>query len=281
MYNKLFNKIVDSSIWMEADHVRLVWMMFIAIMDEDGFVNLATIKNVAHRAVIDIDKAEDAIGILEAPDAGSSNPENEGRRLQRVPGGWMVINAPEYRDIVKREHQKELNRKRVKRHRERNACNGAVMPSNDLSRDVTPSDTETDTDLEAKSEAKEETKTHAQSEKVGRDALAVNLVFDKWNEKAATEEDLKLVRKLTPDRLSKLRARMKDCDWPWEEAIGMLPLPSGESSKWQPDFDWLILNDRNAYKITEGVYDWRATMKTNGRTEQKPLSDEELFGIKS
>ena len=123
--------------------------------------------------------------------------------------------------------------------------------------------------------------TRAQSEKVGRDALAVNLVFDKWNEKAATEPDLKAVRKLTPDRLSKLRARMKDCDWPWEEAIGKLPLPSSESSKWQPDFDWLILNDRNAYKILEGVYDWRATMKTNGRTEQKPLSDEELFGIKS
>jgi hypothetical protein len=144
VYNKLFSKIVDSSIWMEPDHVRLLWMMFIAIMDEDGFVNLASVKNVAHRAVMTLEKASEAIQVLESPDYDSSNPANEGRRLTRVPGGWIVNNSKEYRDIVKREHQKELNRERVRRHRVKTGasseCNDDVMVANDF---VTPSDTDT------------------------------------------------------------------------------------------------------------------------------------------
>lgn len=145
MYNKLFTKIVDSSIWMEPDHVRLVWLMFIALMDEDGFVNLASAKNVAHRAVMELDKAVEAIRILESPDPESSNPTNEGRRLTRVPGGWIVNNAQEYRDIVKREHQKELSRERVRRHRNGGVtqCNVGVTVGNE---NVTPSEAEAEAD---------------------------------------------------------------------------------------------------------------------------------------
>ncbi len=147
MYNKLFTKIVDSSIWMEADHVRLVWLMFIAIMDEDGYVNLASEKNVAHRAVMDLEKASNAIHVLESPDPDSSNPANEGRRITRVSGGWIVNNAGEYRGIIKREHQKELNRERVRKHRSRNAgvtsCNATVTHANDS---VTPSEADTESE---------------------------------------------------------------------------------------------------------------------------------------
>jgi len=157
MYNKLFNKIVDSSIWMQEDHVRLVWMMFIAIMDEDGFVNLASERNVAHRAVMAMDKAVEAIRILESPDPESSNPANEGRRISRVPGGWIVLNAKEYRDIVKREHQKQLNRERVRKFRRGNAtvmqCNDDVTLANET---VTPSDTDTVADTTAETKKKKD-----------------------------------------------------------------------------------------------------------------------------
>jgi len=123
--------------------VRIVWLMFIAIMDEDGFVNLASSKNVAHRAVMDLEKAQQALAILEGPDLESSNPANEGRRITRVPGGWMVNNAKEYRDIVRREQQKILGRERVQKHRLGNAdvtlCNAGVTGCNE---NVTPSEAE-------------------------------------------------------------------------------------------------------------------------------------------
>ena len=34
MYNKLFTKILDSSIWLAPDPVRLVWITLLAAMDE-------------------------------------------------------------------------------------------------------------------------------------------------------------------------------------------------------------------------------------------------------
>lgn len=110
MYNKLFTKILDSSIWTAPTPTRIVWLTFIAAMDEDGFVPFASVKNVAHRAIVSLEEAEAAIVCLESPDKDSSDPDNEGRRILRVDGGWIVLNSKKYRAIATREHQKEMNR---------------------------------------------------------------------------------------------------------------------------------------------------------------------------
>ena len=154
MYNKLFTKILDSSIWMEPVSTRIVWITFLAAMDENGFVQFASIPNVAHRAVVSLDEASKAVVTLEAPDANSSDPDNDGRRIERVPGGWMVLNANKYRSLVTREIIKEQTKDRVRRFRDAkdgNAVkrtgnapvthsNAPVTHSNHL---VTPSDTDT------------------------------------------------------------------------------------------------------------------------------------------
>lgn len=118
MYNKLFTKILDSSIWLEPTATRMVWLTFIAAMDEDGFAEFASVRNLAHRARIELDETIAAVACLEGPDADSSDKENDGRRIERVPGGWMVLNAPKYREIVTRIVAKEGNRRRVARWRE-------------------------------------------------------------------------------------------------------------------------------------------------------------------
>ncbi len=135
MYNKLFTKILDSSIWLEDNPTRLIWITLIAAMDENGFVQFASIKNLAHRAIVKEDEAFKAVERLESPDPDSSDPENEGRRVEKVPGGWIVINAEKYRAIVTREESKRLNRERVAKHREKSKnvmkCNDLVIGSND------------------------------------------------------------------------------------------------------------------------------------------------------
>ncbi len=151
MYNKLFSKIVDSSIWLEPTPTRIVWLMFIAVMNEDGFVQFASVANVAHRARITDEEAEQAIQILEGPDPNSADDENDGRRIEKVPGGWIVLNAQKYRDLVTREMVREQTRIRVARKREKDKgvteCNADVTPRNAK---VTPSDTDTDTDTDTK-----------------------------------------------------------------------------------------------------------------------------------
>lgn len=142
MYNKIFTKILDSSIWLESAATRIVWVVFIATHDEDGFAAFASPANLARRAAVSMEECLEAIRILESPDTNSSDPENEGRRIERVPGGWMVLNAKKYRDIVKREVGREQTRQRVAAFRARKAqaagnaivteCNGHETECNKM-----------------------------------------------------------------------------------------------------------------------------------------------------
>ena len=154
MYNKLFTKILDSSIWLEPDATRIVWLTCLAAMDETGFAQFAGTPNLAHRANVSLEAALEAVTCLESADLNSSDPDNEGRRIERVPGGWIVLNAGKYRSLVTRLAAKEQNRVRVARHREMSRIgngvsrigNGPVMPSE--------ADTEADTKAKAKAKRK-------------------------------------------------------------------------------------------------------------------------------
>lgn len=130
VYNKLFTKILDSSVWLESDATRLVWITFIAIMDEDGFVALSAVGNVASRARVSIEDAERAIAILEAPDPTDPHQDHDGRRIERVPYGWMVLNSQKYRDIILRETAKIETRARVAKYREKKKGVTHVTESN-------------------------------------------------------------------------------------------------------------------------------------------------------
>jgi hypothetical protein len=115
MYNKLFTKILDSSIWLQDDQTIRVWITLLASMDEDGFAAFATPMNLAARARVSLDDATRIVAYLEAPDPFSGNPDFEGRRIERTSGGWLVLNAKAHRDLVTR-------REAMARHRERQAA---------------------------------------------------------------------------------------------------------------------------------------------------------------
>lgn len=150
MYNRLFTKILDSSIWLEPLHVRVVWITFLAAMDEDGFASFACPGNVARRAGVSLQEAEEALAVLSSPDPNSSDESNDGRRIERVPGGYMILNASKYKAIFTRDVEREQTRRRVAKHRAAvtscNACNGSAQNGNGT---VTQSDTDTETDTEA------------------------------------------------------------------------------------------------------------------------------------
>src|SRR3990167_9857002 len=117
MYNKIFHKILDSSIWLEATPTRIVWITLIAAMDQDGFAHFSALENLAARARVTADEAKIAVECFLAPDPNSANPANEGRRIERVPGGYMILNSAEHRQTVNRIIQREKTRERVAKHR--------------------------------------------------------------------------------------------------------------------------------------------------------------------
>ena len=127
MYNKLFEKILDSSIWLESSPTRIVWITFLAMMDQDGFVALSSDGNVANRARVSEKEAIKAIAALESPDQYNPDQEQEGRRIERIPGtGWLVLNASKYRDIIKAETARAQNRERVRKHRAKESDQGQI-----------------------------------------------------------------------------------------------------------------------------------------------------------
>ena len=143
MYNKLFTKILNSSIWLQPLPTRVVWLTLIASMDEDGFAQFATVGNIALRANVSLDDAQAAIAHLESPDPESSDPDFAGKRIERVPGGWIVLNAKKHREMVTATVVREQTRERVRRYRDRKrTCNA----------DVTPSETETETETKTETD---------------------------------------------------------------------------------------------------------------------------------
>ena len=131
VYNKLFTSILDSSIWLEPTPTRIVWVTLLAAMDEDGFVRMATVLNLANRARVTIEEATDAVNALEGPDSHCPDQDHQGRRIERVDGGWMVLNSRKYREISNREKEKEQTRLRVARHRAKKAGNAPVTVANE------------------------------------------------------------------------------------------------------------------------------------------------------
>ncbi len=145
MYNRLFTKILDSSIWLEPHATRIVWVTLLAAMDEDGIAHFSALENLSNRARVTLAEAEKAVECFLAPDKNSGDPDNDGRRLERIPGGFIILNASKYRSLFKREIQREQTRLRVERHREAqkryitNSNDNDVTLCNDLKRSVTQS----------------------------------------------------------------------------------------------------------------------------------------------
>jgi hypothetical protein len=103
-FAKLDSGIVMSSIWFEPLSTRVLWITMLALKDEYGFV--ATSRQGLQRAAnITKEEFDTAINSLESPDFDSRTPDNEGRRVEKVNGGWIILNNDKYRlhDDTKRE----------------------------------------------------------------------------------------------------------------------------------------------------------------------------------
>lgn len=120
MYVKLFGSILDSSIWSEDHATRLVWITMLAMADEAGTVH-AALPGLAKRAGVTRDECDHAIRILSSPDKESRSEEAEGRRIEKVDGGWALINYEKYRQIRTREQLQAARRMRRYRDRQRNS----------------------------------------------------------------------------------------------------------------------------------------------------------------
>jgi len=132
-YTKLFNSIVTSTIWTEDDKTRIVWITMLALSDQNGEVQ-SSIPGLARMAGVSVKDTENAISKFMESDEYSRTPDNEGRRIAKIDGGWELLNHAKYRRMASLADKKEAASKRQKRFRDRNATvthsNATVTHSN-------------------------------------------------------------------------------------------------------------------------------------------------------
>ena len=97
-YVKLWNDILDSSIWEDSNDSTLrVWMTLMLLADENGDV-WCTEQALARRAKVRPSRVKSAIQVFQLPDPKSKNQLHEGRRLLPLSRGWHLVSYVERRE---------------------------------------------------------------------------------------------------------------------------------------------------------------------------------------
>ncbi len=136
-YTKLFSSIITSTIWTERPSICKLWITMLALANQHGEVH-ASIPGLAQLAAVPLEDAVEAIARFSAPDPYSRTKDDEGRRIEEIDGGWVLLNHRKYREMASKEESISANAARQKRFRERQKRNevtprnGAVTAKRDI-----------------------------------------------------------------------------------------------------------------------------------------------------
>lgn len=82
----------------------------LAMADEHGKVEAST-SGLARFANVTIGQCREALKALSEPDSDSRTENNEGRRVRKVEGGWLILNYLKYREMRSPKQVAEAERK--------------------------------------------------------------------------------------------------------------------------------------------------------------------------
>lgn len=125
MYVKLFGTILGSSVWSENATTRIVWITMLAMADAEGIVR-ASQSGLARFANVTQAQCDAALSVFLAPDKESRTEEHEGRRIEKVDGGWLLLNYKKYREIRTKEQLANAERQAAFKRKKREVTQGNV-----------------------------------------------------------------------------------------------------------------------------------------------------------
>lgn len=129
----VFSKIVESSLWSEPDYVCKVFVTLLAVKNSDHVARINAYALGRKCWPTDVEGAErralDALNILAAPDTRRIEPQPfEGRRIEKVEDGWLVLNGQAYedmaREITRKVYQARWQRDKRKREKQQSVSPG-------------------------------------------------------------------------------------------------------------------------------------------------------------
>jgi hypothetical protein len=112
LYAKLDQNIVYSSMWEEDGDTVKVWITILALKNYRTGIVDKNITGIARLCNLSIEKVQAAITKFESPDPNSTTKAHEGRRLQKIDGGWKVLNHDRYLKFGWSDEKREYERQR-------------------------------------------------------------------------------------------------------------------------------------------------------------------------
>lgn len=114
-YTKLFGSILDSTVW-ELPHTTVrVWVTLLAMADRHGEIQ-ASVPGLAHRSRVTLKETKKALDAFLSPDEYSRTPDQEGRRIEPIDGGWRLVNHEKYTRMMSEEDRRARGAERQARY---------------------------------------------------------------------------------------------------------------------------------------------------------------------
>lgn len=185
-YTKLFNSIVTSTIWLETDRTRIVWITMLALADANGEVQ-ASVPGLAHVAGVPVEDCRAALDKFLSPDLDSRTKDDEGRRIEPIDGGWHLLNHAKYRAMASGDDRNAKAAERQRRHREKTKRNVTVTPCHaSVTVSNAPSHTPSHAEAEAEAEADSE-KPNTERRVTAARAVFIPPTESEWMEHAQSK----------------------------------------------------------------------------------------------
>lgn len=124
-FTKLQRSILTSSIWLQDAPTRLVWITLLALCDRDG-ISRCSLAGLAHQARVEPGECVRAVDTLMAPDPDSRDL-GDGRRIERVPGGYLLLSYQRVLGEGAREERREYMRAAQERSRAKRRADGGTV----------------------------------------------------------------------------------------------------------------------------------------------------------
>lgn len=149
-FAKLDSGIINSTIWVQPHDVLRVWIWFLSQSDQHGMVRVAA-PALSLACMVPLDRVREILALLESTDPDSRSSADDGRRIRKVEGGWVINNYGTYRNRVAVEEKREADRVRIAEKREaERECRVLSRPVASVANVANVAQADTDTDTEKK-----------------------------------------------------------------------------------------------------------------------------------
>ncbi len=272
-YTKLFNSILDSTVWCESNETRILWFTLLAMSDKYGEIS-AAIPGLANRARLTIEQTQSGIALFLGPDKFSRTPDFEGRRIEVIPGGWRLLNHAKYRALLSADERREYFRlkKREYRARDKESVQDMSTQSTNV-RDMSTQSTHTEAEAEADTDTEKKPLESSKTASTTPPPPISDKEFQEaWN---GLGKPFPKIAEWSKKRKTAFQTRIRDVHFlgNWKTALEKIRVSEfcmGINNRgWIADADFFLRPD-TVLKTIEGKYDNHPHTNGNGKLPKPP-----------